>query len=204
MRCQAGEIRAEANAVAFRVCHRQESVADQRSLDVRPMAASRRPVHAAARVSSARGREHKPWVHQVDSRVRRHDRHVPPSAQGCCQSVATDPSCPVVRRWFQYPDLRARLFPQDVPTAERPANDSIPALVAFRRIAERKTAVTTDSLRGIGRDVPARSVGQAGLQEVAANQRKMRPGRFELPRSKRTTRPSTLRVYQFRHRRVAA
>jgi hypothetical protein len=32
----------------------------------------------------------------------------------------------------------------------------------------------------------------------------VRPGRFELPRSKRTTRPSTLRVYQFRHRRVAA
>ena len=30
----------------------------------------------------------------------------------------------------------------------------------------------------------------------------MRPGRLELPRSKRTTRPSTLRVYQFRHRRV--
>jgi hypothetical protein len=31
---------------------------------------------------------------------------------------------------------------------------------------------------------------------------RMRPGRFELPRSKRTTRPSTLRVYQFRHRRL--
>jgi hypothetical protein len=30
----------------------------------------------------------------------------------------------------------------------------------------------------------------------------MRPGRFELPRPKRATRPSTLRVYQFRHRRV--
>ena len=30
----------------------------------------------------------------------------------------------------------------------------------------------------------------------------MRPGRLELPRSKRTTRPSTLRVYQFRRRRV--
>src|SRR5918998_5236794 len=32
----------------------------------------------------------------------------------------------------------------------------------------------------------------------------MRPGRLELPRAIRPTRPSTLRVYQFRHRRVAA
>src|SRR3954449_9267324 len=31
----------------------------------------------------------------------------------------------------------------------------------------------------------------------------MRPGRLELPRAIRPTRPSTLRVYQFRHRRVA-
>jgi hypothetical protein len=31
---------------------------------------------------------------------------------------------------------------------------------------------------------------------------RMRPGRFELPRPKWATRPSTLRVYQFRHRRV--
>jgi hypothetical protein len=30
----------------------------------------------------------------------------------------------------------------------------------------------------------------------------MRPGRFELPRPVKVTRPSTLRVYQFRHRRV--
>ena len=30
----------------------------------------------------------------------------------------------------------------------------------------------------------------------------MRPGRLELPRPKRATRPSTLRVYQFRHRRL--
>ena len=32
----------------------------------------------------------------------------------------------------------------------------------------------------------------------------VRPGRLELPRTIRSTRPSTLRVYQFRHRRVAA
>src|SRR5215213_5059789 len=32
----------------------------------------------------------------------------------------------------------------------------------------------------------------------------MRPGRLELPRGKPPTRPSTLRVYQFRHRRVTA
>ena len=32
----------------------------------------------------------------------------------------------------------------------------------------------------------------------------MRPGRLELPRTIRSTRPSTLRVYQFRHRRVTA
>ena len=32
----------------------------------------------------------------------------------------------------------------------------------------------------------------------------MRPGRLELPRTIRSTRPSTLRVYQFRHRRVVA
>src|SRR3954447_21591799 len=30
----------------------------------------------------------------------------------------------------------------------------------------------------------------------------VRPGRLELPRGKPPTRPSTLRVYQFRHRRV--
>jgi hypothetical protein len=32
----------------------------------------------------------------------------------------------------------------------------------------------------------------------------VRPGRLELPRALRPTRPSTLRVYQFRHRRVTA
>src|SRR3954465_2364109 len=32
----------------------------------------------------------------------------------------------------------------------------------------------------------------------------VRPGRLELPRGKPPTRPSTLRVYQFRHRRVTA
>jgi hypothetical protein len=32
----------------------------------------------------------------------------------------------------------------------------------------------------------------------------VRPGRLELPRAIRPTRPSTLRVYQFRHRRVTA
>jgi hypothetical protein len=31
---------------------------------------------------------------------------------------------------------------------------------------------------------------------------KVRPGRLELPPRLRRTRPSTLRVYQFRHRRV--
>src|SRR4051794_35493394 len=53
-----------------------------------------------------------------------------------------------------------------------------------------------------GRAPGARKPRHAGLTKGAALQRIMRPGRLELPRDIRPTRPSTLRVYQFRHRRV--
>ena len=49
---------------------------------------------------------------------------------------------------------------------------------------------------------PARTARVSRQQKTLRLRDFMRPGRFELPRSKRTTRPSTLRVYQFRHRRV--
>src|SRR2546423_12645934 len=42
------------------------------------------------------------------------------------------------------------------------------------------------------------------LTAQARQTEEVRPGRLELPRTMRSTRPSTLRVYQFRHRRVVA
>jgi hypothetical protein len=56
-----------------------------------------------------------------------------------------------------------------------------------------KTGVGRNSLRSI--PLPSsRSDAASRVSEVPAETGKMRPGRFELPRSKRTTRPSTLRA----------
>jgi hypothetical protein len=49
--------------------------------------------------------------------------------------------------------------------------------------------------------IPTRSRSETGERTGLQEVRKVRPGRLELPRGLRPTRPSTLRVYQFRHRR---
>src|SRR4051794_19728205 len=60
----------------------------------------------------------------------------------------------------------------------------------------------------VAKMLPAGSDGKAACDApetrnpLCKRASRVRPGRLELPRGKPPTRPSTLRVYQFRHRRV--
>ena len=74
----------------------------------------------------------------------------------CCQGVVSGSdgsgsSCPETDRrlWRSAPDVLARGVPTDVPTIETAANQGLNALITFHRIAKRKTALRTRSLRGI-------------------------------------------------------
>jgi hypothetical protein len=72
------------------------------------------------------------------------------------------------------------------PRPKSPANHGFGALIAFYRIAKRKTALRTCSLRHCVPPIRLDPCARSFRKPCKPGQ--MRPGRFELPRSKRTTR----------------
>ena len=82
------------------------------------------------------------------------------------------------------------MFVEDDEVAEVELGEAIPDLMDRDYVAQ---------LRREAANPGALSNGRGSSKALL-----VRPGRLELPRTIRSTRPSTLRVYQFRHRRVVA
>jgi hypothetical protein len=173
---------------------------------VRPKAPTTRPkVSLTSGDPPARQRAGRPEAGAVDGEQA---VHLPASEIPCWQSGSGAIGSGVGAHWPDRgaPDAREQPGFGDggkVPTGARPTSAAVQTFAAAANSPSFATSVGSDGEAGVARAERCRPGGLRAKKPRMCGASPMRPRRLELPRTNRSTRPSTLRVYQFRHRRGA-